>query len=137
MQAVILSYNHPQLTEKAVQSTLEHFPANNCILVHNGSLPNHLIQLKNRFPEIHHLVISENKGFSGGANAGLELAFQKSEWALLITNDCELLRVNEVDLEPGIYAPLIYKRQTNEIDSLGAAYNEKSLSLRRPQRLAQ
>jgi GT2 family glycosyltransferase len=130
MKIVILSFNHPVLTESAVNSALEIAEKDKILLVHNGSLPQNIMHLKYKFPDIEHLVILENKGFSGGANAGLKKAFEVSEWVLFMSNDCELTALPDVNLKSGIYAPVIFRRNTFQIESVGGAFNKKLLQLR-------
>lgn len=78
------------------------------------------MRLKKEFPQVAHLTIEKNRGFSGGANFGLEKAFALYPWVLFVTNDCEILELSELPAAPGLYAPLIQKRNTDRIDSIGA-----------------
>jgi GT2 family glycosyltransferase len=130
MHVVILSFNHPKLTAQCVLSALKLIPSEKIHVVHNGSTEAHITELRELFPEINHLVSFHNRGFSGGANLGLTAGFAQSEWILFITNDCELTRFSENNLEPGVYAPLIFKKGTEQVDSLGGAINSKNLNLR-------
>jgi GT2 family glycosyltransferase len=130
MQAVILSYNHPNLTESAMRSVMDHFHDDNIHLVHNGSSIEHVLYLKNQFPSITHHTLENNIGFSGGANFGLQQAFLKDELAFFITNDCELVKIDSNLKKNGLYAPLIMKRKTEHVDSIGGAWSFKTLNLR-------
>ena len=129
---VILSYNHPDLTQKTITSVLQlGFPASQIYLVHNGSLQKHQKQLTEQFQEIHHLLYETNLGFTGGANRGLDSVFQKYEQAFFLTNDTLLMKLPEVFPQKiDLLAPLIWRRQSAEIDSLMGALNIKTGQLR-------
>lgn len=117
---VILSYNHPELTAKTLSSVLNlGYPENQVVLVHNGSEPVHLKTLHEKFPHLQHLVLTKNQGFSGGANRGLEKAFQQHEQVLFLTNDIEMtLLPTSISRKFDITAPLIWKRNSQQVDSV-------------------
>ncbi len=114
---VVLSFNHPQLTERCVRSVLRFSP--NLILIHNGSRVEHVDYLKKQFPTIEHEILSANRGFSGGANFGLRQGFKRSAKVFFLTNDCELTEELKEPSRLGILAPLIWRRKVGNIDSLG------------------
>lgn len=132
---VILSYNHPELTMKAVRSVIEkseyqcHSTLLPLILVHNGSEPKNIELLKKTFPFIDHVVLINNKGFSGGSNVGIHYAFEKhahmSPWVLFLTNDCELERwpILSTQQAPALLTPWIWARKTDRLDSIGGKIN--------------
>lgn len=76
------------------------------------------------------MVLEDNKGFSGGANALLNKSLTDFKWLFFITNDCELLSLNSPPQEEGIYAPQILLRKTDRVDSLGGEIKLGHLSLR-------
>jgi GT2 family glycosyltransferase len=78
------------------------------------------------------LVIEQNKGFSGGANFALSAAFDMfgTNWVYFVTNDCELKTEPHEPQKPGLYAPLIHRRETQKIDSIGGVFNPFSGRLR-------
>jgi GT2 family glycosyltransferase len=118
---VLLSFNHPDLTTKALESILKYYSEapQNVILVHNGSRPENTLRLQERFRSVTHLVLPKNKGFSGGANAGLAKAFTQAKQVFFLTNDTEVLQLPTCFPEScDLMSPLIYKRQTTQIDSL-------------------
>lgn len=117
---VILSFNHPEITARTVNSALKfNLPV---LLVHNGSLIKHVDKLKESFPSIEHIVMEQNKGYSGGVNFGLTTAFLKYDWIYFLTNDTELITINQ-ELPPiGYYAPKIFFRKLERIDSLGGLF---------------
>lgn len=121
MKVVILSYNHPELTERTVKSVQNLVSDSQILLVHNGSLNQHQTRLISLFPQIEHLRTESNKGFTGGANAGLKSAFKSSEWVLFLTNDCQLKEIS-IPQKPGLIAPLIWARKEGRVDSVGGRF---------------
>lgn len=131
MHIAILSYNHPEITSQCVHSVLSQMGSEKITLLHNGSLQKHQEQLKERFPNIEHIALDKNKGFSGGANALLTHCFKKSDWILFLTNDTQLVHCPDTTpIEAGFYAPLIYKRNLQKVDSCGGALDTHSGQLR-------
>lgn len=126
---VLLSYNHPQLTFNAAKSIEEKFKDQGhppLILVHNGSEEKHVTYLKDSLKNFDHLILPQNTGYSGGANAGILYAIQKHSssgrpWALFITNDCEVIEFpTTIAVEDKQFlAPIIWARNSNKIDSMG------------------
>lgn len=131
MIVVILSFNHPEITNRCVQSVSRFISTENIVLVHNGSEIQHQSLLTKQFPNLDHLIIPQNKGFSGGANAGLRHAFSKSsDWTLFITNDCSLIELGPPPRQPGLFAPLIWRRKKGFIDSIGGCFDPKKGKLK-------
>lgn len=123
MAISLLSYNHPELTARAVRSVLPHHPSQLVHLIHNGSREECVTSLKEQFPQIKHFILPSNKGYTGGVNFCLESAFEFAEWAFLITNDCELEQIGSPPSFPALVAPRIEIRKTGRVDSLGGALN--------------
>lgn len=118
----VLSYNHPHLTADCLNSVLKFISPEKTLLCHNGSLKTHQDFLTNQFPKIHHVFAQENKGYSGGMNFLLKESFLKWDWVYALTNDTLLHSFSNKDLEPGFYAPIIYRRKINMIDSVGGGF---------------
>ena len=124
----VLSYNHPEITARAVSSILskEQVP----ILIHNGSEESHVQRLKEQFPAVQHLILEENVGYSGGVNFALQKCFEKFPWVMFLSNDCELLNIPQIPREPAIVAPMIYRRKVGFVDSFGGGFNPRFGKLR-------
>lgn len=106
-------------------------PAKDILLVHNGSLDQHQTKLRNLFPTVSHYSLPQNKGFSGGANAGLGKLFSEdTEWVLFLTNDCQLISMADTPNRPCLSAPLIWRRKKGQVDSLGGKLNLNLAELR-------
>lgn len=126
----ILSFNHPEITAKCVRSVLQHFDGQ-VFLLHNGSTKENIGKLKMDFPKLNHLVLPVNSGFAGGATKLLDQCFQKTEWLLFLSNDCELLTpLRNQPKESGLYAPKIFRRKSGQVDSLGGYWDLKTFRLR-------
>lgn len=122
LAVVVLSFNHPEITSRCVRSVLRHYSQDQTHLIHNGSNPEIIDQLKRAFPSIHHHIIEQNRGFSGGANFALHTVFEKNsdvDWCFFITNDCELIKSGELPRHPGMVAPIIHFRKAGRVDSIG------------------
>ncbi|MBC7742226.1 MAG: glycosyltransferase [Bdellovibrionaceae bacterium] len=117
---VLLSFNHPDLTERCLQSALDlQFPADQIFLIHNGSEEKFCTRLYVSFPKVNHILISENAGFTGGANRGLTEAFKNYSHVFFITNDTEMISLPEVyPIQLDLLSPLILKRKTESVDSV-------------------
>jgi GT2 family glycosyltransferase len=126
IQAVVLSYNHPNLTRRSVIAALQAFP-NNTTLIHNGSHRSNINILMQEFPQIMHAEIPKNIGYSGGANFGIKSCH--ADWILLLTNDCDLKQFS-IDWslldENTVYIPSIYFRDMKRVDSFGGSVNLKT-----------
>lgn len=120
----ILSYNHPDLTEKCVRSVLSRGYVGEIYLIHNGSLLKNETHLKNLFPQILHFSVPQNRGYSAGANFVLSTVFQKYETCLFLTNDTELIQLPKI-IPHEFSSVQSYKRQTEKIDSIGGLIDIK------------
>lgn len=115
----VLSYNHPEITARAVESALRS-SQNPVFLIHNGSEPKHIEILTQKFPNVKHLIQEKNKGYTGGVNFALKELFRNFEWIFLLTNDCNLTNFSfDPTQSPAFIAPLIYFRSEKRVDSMG------------------
>ncbi len=115
----ILSFNHPELTSRTINSCLKWTTFEKISLIHNGSQSKHQDFLIKSYPQIQHVIIEKNVGYSGGCQKAMDHGSQLADWVLFLTNDCELLNLPTPPLKPGIYAPLLYRRKIGYIDSIG------------------
>jgi len=125
----LLSFNHVEMTKKSVDSIIQYFVAHQInwplLLIHNGSRAENVELLKKYFPNIQHLVIQDNAGFTGGVNGGLMYLFKQYDWVFFLTNDTTLIHFNLSvldNLPPGLYAPTIYFRKYGRVDSMGGEF---------------
>jgi GT2 family glycosyltransferase len=125
VNAIVLSFNHPNLTKQSVAAAFEAFP-HSTTLVHNGSHQSNVMDLSATFPAVKHEIMTTNKGYSGGVNYGIKNSF--ADWILLLTNDCDLKQfsVNMESLrEDTVYVPSIYFRGLKRVDSFGGCVQLK------------
>lgn len=129
----ILSYNHQELTARCVESALKFFSPDRVFLLHNGTDEKKVAWLQKSFPDVRHLVLLLNRGFSGGANALLQNVLTDYEWCLFLTNDTELLHLDEAGViaqEPGLYALQIVFKKSRRMDSWGGVLKLPEAQLR-------
>lgn len=133
MIAAILTFNHPELSSRCIESVRNYFSDDKIFLLHNGSQKNHIEFLKNKYQKINHSILYSNKGFSGGANYLLNLAFANSDHVLFITNDCTIRDFDRSSADffqdESIIVPYIYYKYPSKIDSLGGGVNLKKGNL--------
>lgn len=123
---MILTYDQLEQTLECIKSIQavkpRDFPDKQIFIVHNGSDPEVIKDLHNRFPRFHHVVQKDNEGFSVGANVGLRAAFALQPWCLFLTQDTSLVHFPKAaPFEPCIAAVKIYKRKLEVINAIGGA----------------
>jgi GT2 family glycosyltransferase len=95
---IIVNYNQKRLTLECLKSLSKITYKNvEIIVVDNGSTDSSSSEIKAKFPKIRQLGLTENTGFVGGNNAGLELA--KGKYILFLNNDTKVT--------PGFLEPLV------------------------------
>lgn len=87
--AVVLTWNDTEMTAECLESLMHSDYGNlQVILVDNGSATPCGKVLEERFPSIELLVLPKNRGFTGGSNAGIQLALERNpRYVHLIGND--------------------------------------------------
>jgi hypothetical protein len=98
---VILNWNQEALTADCLASLrkVEH-SCLKVILVDNGSLPESVDRLERDFPEVTLVRLSENRGFAGGNNVGIERALKDGVSHILLLN-------NDTLVQPTFLQPLL------------------------------
>lgn len=97
---VIPNWNGRDLLEKYLPSVIAALagnPANEIIVVENGSEDGSAEFVRTRFPEVRLLALDRNLGFGGGSNAGFAAA----------KNDIVVLLNSDMRVEPDFLAPLL------------------------------
>lgn len=90
---VIPNWNGRDLLEKYLPSVVEAVgdnPDNEIIVVDNGSADGSPDFLRERFPDVRLLPLTENHGFGGGSNAGVQAA--RNDIVVLLNNDMRVER---------------------------------------------
>jgi GT2 family glycosyltransferase len=115
--AVVLTWNDTRMTDACVASLLDndHLPLH-VIVVDNGSREPCGKQIQERYPCIELVALPENRGFTGGCNAGLRRALAcGADYIFLLNNDTvvdrtaisRLVRELEDRTDAGAATPLI------------------------------
>ena len=97
---VIPNWNGRDLLEKylpSVITALAGHPANEVIVVDNGSTDGSAGFVRDRFPDVKLVPLPSNFGFGGGSNAGIRAA----------ANDIVVLLNSDMRVEPGFLQPLL------------------------------
>ncbi len=97
---VIPNWNGRELLEKYLPSVVEALrghPANEIIVVDNGSSDGSVEFVRKRFPGVNVIALAENLGFGGGSNVGFRAA----------RNDVVVLLNSDMRVAPGFLAPLL------------------------------
>jgi GT2 family glycosyltransferase len=134
----ILTFNHPNISIDCIQSVKSVVADSKIFVIHNGSLPEHILKVRNQFPELAHLIEENNKGFTGGCNFTFRELFKTHEWIYFLTNDITLLSLGALPSLPGLYAPRIWRRKIGVMDSIGGAFipsEQKLYHLKNPEEL--
>lgn len=86
---LILTYNGKQWIEDCLPSVLEmDYPEFEAVVIDNGSSDGTIEYLRNEFPTVYTLSITQNVGYARGFNAGLEYAAKHgAEYFLIMNND--------------------------------------------------
>jgi GT2 family glycosyltransferase len=121
--AVVVTWNDVEMACGCVRSLIETgYPNLDIIVVDNGSVEPCGERIKERFPQIELVVLPQNRGFTGGSNAGLRRGVEKgADYVQLYNNDIVVepntvsLLVEAFDRYPdaGVTSPLLLGTNQN------------------------
>lgn len=124
--AVILNWKRPADTLACLEALGTTVPT---VIVDNGSGDDSLEIIRHAKPDVPLLVLGENRGYTGGNNAGVSWALaQNCEWVLLMNDDVilapgglkALLEIGRANSRAGFVGPLVLHAQPdNLIQSAG------------------
>lgn len=98
------------------------------IVLDNASTDGSVMAIRTAFPDIQIINLTQNLGYAGNNNRGIEEAIQRgADWVLVLNEDtivdpdclAELIRVGESDPKIGIVGPMVY--HDNEPDVIQSA----------------
>ncbi len=117
VSVTILNWNGLDDTVRCLESVKGQVYKNLRILVvDNGSNDDEASEIKRQFPSVHLIRNSQNLGFTGGHNQGMEAALEvKADYVLVLNNDVvltpdsieKLVAFYEVTPDAGMISPLI------------------------------
>ena len=110
---VILNYNTKKLLQTFLPSVVRFSPKNSLFVIDNGSTDDSVSFVKENYPDIHIISFSQNKGFAGGYNEGLQQI--EAEYYILLNSDVEvtlgwtdfLLKIMQNDTHIAVCQPKI------------------------------
>ncbi|KAA3619717.1 MAG: glycosyltransferase family 2 protein [Calditrichaeota bacterium] len=115
---LVLNLNGNEVIDEALDSILKMDYANfRVLVVDNGSTDGSLERVKSGYSEIEVIELSENLGFGGGNNVGMQHALKNgAEWVFLLNNDIvvhenlltELMNVGISSTSIGVLGAKIY-----------------------------
>jgi GT2 family glycosyltransferase len=127
--SVILNTNRRQDTLACLASLTQNTYKNQRALVlDNQSTDGSVEAIRARFPETQIVPLTENRGYTGNNNVGIQMALeQHADWIFVLNEDtilgaqclAELIRVGESDPHIGMVGPLVY--HGNEPDVIQSA----------------
>ncbi len=124
---IIVNWNGKHLIEECIESLRNQtFRDFEVIVVDNGSTDGSSEFIKNSFPEVKLVLLSSNKGFAGGNNAGIKIA--KGKYIALLNNDTKadprwlenIVEIANSTPDAGMWASKILSYyKTDTIDNVG------------------
>jgi hypothetical protein len=123
--AIVLNWNRCGDTRECLASLTAGTYGNLQIVVLNcGSSRDSVAAIRDGFPNVDVIELTENQGYAGNNNVGIRMAFQRgAEWVLvlnedtILARDCveELVKAGESDSRVGIVGPMVYHYDEPEV----------------------
>jgi GT2 family glycosyltransferase len=86
---IILTWNDKACVLECIESMLKQdYPNYKTIVVDNASVDGSQEAIRLQYPQVHLIANTENLGFAGGNNVGLDYALKEgADWTIIINND--------------------------------------------------
>ena len=131
---VILNTNRRDDTLACLESLLKSTYENHQVIVlDNASSDGSVEAIQSSFPTVHIIELSENLGYAGNNNVGIEAAMaQGADWVLVLNEDTildpdcltQMIDVGESDAQIGVVGPMVYHfDEPDVIQSAGGQLN--------------
>ncbi len=131
---VILNTNRREDTLACLISLAQSdYPNHSIIVLDNASTDGSIEAIQTTFPTVQVISLTENRGYAGNNNVGIEQAItQGADWVFVLNEDTilnpdclsKLIEVGESDPKTGIVGPLVYHYdEPNVIQSAGGHLN--------------
>jgi GT2 family glycosyltransferase len=115
---VVLSNNRPEDTVACLDSLAKNDYGNfKILLLENTSMKDFVEDVRRTYPEIQVQLLTENLGYAGNNNIGIQSALQQgADWILVLNNDTvldsaclsSLMEAGEYDSKAGILGSMVY-----------------------------
>jgi GT2 family glycosyltransferase len=137
---VILNTNKRDDTLQCIQSLcLGSYPNQKTIVLDNHSTDGSVTAIRETYPDVQIIELSENLGYAGNNNVGIKAAIEQgADWVFVLNEDIildrecisKLVEVGEQDSRVGILGPLVYHHdEPNVIQSAGGLLGKYWLSI--------
>ncbi len=141
--SVILNTNRREDTLECLASLAENsYQPHQVLVLDNASTDGSVEAIQTRFPEVQIINLTENLGYAGNNNVGIEAALkQGADWVfvlnedIILAPDCltQLVEVGESNPKIGIVGPMVYHHDEPEVIQsagglLGAAWQSIHLA---------
>jgi GT2 family glycosyltransferase len=131
---VILNTNRRDDTLECLESLQGgQYPNHQVIVLDNASSDGSVEAIRSRFPQVEIISLTENKGYAGNNNVGIDAAIERgADWVFVLNEDTildsgcisELVRVGESDPGIGIVGPMVYHHsEPTVIQSAGGQFS--------------
>lgn len=129
---VVPNWNGADLLADCLKSLKAQALKATLVVVDNGSTDKSVSIIKDHFPHVHLIRLTENTGFAGGVNAGIRYAIeQKADAIALFNNDAvahknwlkELVKTMESERTAGIVTGKLLRDDRKHFDSTGDFYS--------------
>ena len=131
---LILNTNRKDDTLACVQSLQEStYPNQAIILLDNASTDGSVEAVSARFPEVRIVHLTQNLGYTGNNNVGIQIALEQgADWVFILNEDtivapdciAQLVAAGEADPAIGILGPLVFHYSEPEvIQSAGGSFD--------------
>jgi GT2 family glycosyltransferase len=138
--SVILNTNRKDDTLECIGSLKENdYVAHEIILLDNQSTDGSVSAVQDKYPDVQINVLSENRGYAGNNNVGIQAAVdQGAEWVFVLNEDTvfspdclsKLIEVGNADETIGILGPMVYHHdEPNVIQSAGGELGKNWLGM--------
>lgn len=134
--ALILNTNRRQDTLECLDSLLSNnYSALEVIVLDNASTDGSQEAIHSRFPSVRIEKLTENRGYTGNNNVGIQLGLKiQARWIFILNEDTvlsgnclqELVQAGETDPCIGMVGPLVYHQDEPEIIQSAGAVMDKN-----------
>ena len=140
--AIILNFDRREDTLECLRSIMKNdYPALSVLLLDYHSPEDTIKEFESVLPSVEVIHLTQNKGYAGNNNVGIQLAVERqSDWMLILNEDTfldpkcisELVKCGQMDPAIGIVGPLVYHYDEPEvIQTAGAEMDPHWLSRHR------